>query len=224
MSSQNKNQDFSISNVEKSTAFIEKNKKILGIILVAVVVVIAGIYSYVSFIQKPNEEKASYLLSKGQVYFAAGNFDVALNGDKTDFTGFVSIAKKYSSTKAGNLAKLYAGICYAQKGDAQNGIKYLEDFSSKGDQMISPAALAALGNCYAKVNKLDKAVSCLKEAAEKADNNSLSPIFYIQAGEILESQGKADEALKLYQTIKTKYAASADAEIIDKYIERASSK
>ena len=64
----------------------------------------------------------------------------------------------------------------------------------------------------------------LKKAAEKADNNSLSPTFLIQAGEILESQNKKDEALKLYQTVKDKYFNSMQYQNIDAYIERASAK
>ena len=57
-------------------------------------------------------------------------------------------------------------------------------------------------------------------AASMADNNSLSPTFLIQAGEILESQGKKDEALKLYQEVKEKYFNSMQYQIIDAYIER----
>ena len=90
--------------------------------------------------------------------------------------------------------------------------------------MISPAATGAVGNVYAHLNQLDKAVSLLKKAADAADNNSLSPTFLIQAGEILESQGKKDEALKLYQTIKDKYFNSMAYQTIDAYIERASAK
>ena len=86
--------------------------------------------------------------------------------------------------------------------------------------MISPAAEGALGNAYAHLNQLDKAVKHLTNAAEKADNNSLSPTFLVQAGEILESQGKAEEALKLYQKVKTKYFNSMQYQSIDKYIER----
>ncbi len=70
-------------------------------------------------------------------------------------------------------------------------------FSSEDDQMISPAAEAALGDAYAHLNQLDKAVDAFKKAASMADskaedgtNNSLSPTFIIKAGEILESQGK----------------------------------
>ena len=78
--------------------------------------------------------------------------------------------------------------------------------------MISPSAVAALGNAYAHVDKLDKAVSKLKEAATLADkqskegvNNAISADFLLQAGKILESQGKKDEALKVYKEIKEKY-------------------
>ena len=97
--------------------------------------------------------------------------------------------------------------------------------------MVSPAAIEALGNAYAHVGQIDKAVSKLQEAADKADdkaedgtNNSLSPIFRLQAGELLESQGKKADALKVYQDIKKKYVNSqlVQSNEIDKYIERAS--
>ncbi len=94
--------------------------------------------------------------------------------------------------------------------------------------MVSPAAVAALGNAYAHVKQLDKAVDALKKAAKMADsqaldntNNSLSPTFLLQAATILESQNKKDEALKIYQDIKKKYVNSAVSQEIDKYIERA---
>ena len=106
----------------------------------------------------------------------------------------------------------------------QEAISFIEKFDAKDDQMISPAALGALGNAYAHVDQLDKAVETLKKAAEKADNNSLSPTFLVQAGEILESQGKKEEALKLYQTVKDKYFNSMSYQTIDAYIERASAK
>ena len=68
----------------------------------------------------------------------------------------------------------------------------------------------------------------LKKAAQKADakaegktNNSLSPTFLVQAAEILESQGKKAEALKIYQEVKRKYVNAMVSMEIDKYIERA---
>lgn len=205
-------------NVQESL-FLKYKKAIIGGV-VAVVVIIAGAIVYKNYIAAPREAKASTILAKGQDYFNNGDFEKALKGDKKDFPGFEAVASEYSSTDAGNLANLYAGLCYAQTGKWQEAANCIEKFCAQDDQMISPAAEAALGNVYAHLNQLDKAVSCLKSAAKKADNNSLSPTFLIQAGEILESQGKADEALKCYQEVKDKYFNSMAYQTIDKYIER----
>jgi tetratricopeptide (TPR) repeat protein len=213
--------------LNKQEAFFMKYKKAVLYVVAAVIIIIAGTILYTNFVAGPRQDKASTALAKGQDYFNAEQFDKALNGDGVGYEGFVKIADDYSSTRAGNLANLYAGLCYANLNKWNDAVKYLENFSSKDDAMISPAAEAALGNAYAHVNQLDKAVDCLKKAASMADskaedntNNSLSPTFLIQAGEILESQGNKAEALKIYQDIKKKYVNSAVSQDIDKYIER----
>jgi tetratricopeptide (TPR) repeat protein len=107
----------------------------------------------------------------------------------------------------------------------QEAVEYLEKFDGVGDIMVSPAALGALGNAYAHVGQADKAVATLTKAAEQADNVVLSPMYYIQAGEILESQGNKAEALKLYQKVKAMQnvsVASPYFDTIDEYIERVS--
>lgn len=207
--------------LNKHEAFFLKYQKQIIAAVVALVVVIGAWSLYQTYVAGPNAVKASTALAKGQEYFANGRFDQALLGDSTGFPGFVKLAGELSGD-AGNLANLYAGLTYAQLGKWQEAATYIEKFSGRDDQMISPAAMGALGNVYAHLNQLDKAVELLKKAADKADNNSLSPTFLIQAGEILESQGKKAEALKLYQTVKDKYFNSMAYQTIDAYIERAS--
>ncbi len=215
-------------NISKSEDFLLKNKKTIMYAVIALIVIIAGIILYNNFVKAPREAKASTELAKGQTMFANQQFAQALNGDSTGYAGFVKIASDYSSTPAGNLANLYAGLCYANLDKWEDAVKFLDKYSPANDEMVSPAAVAALGNAYAHVKQLDKAVDALKKAAKMADsqaldntNNSLSPTFLIQAATILESQNKKDEALKIYQDIKKKYVNSAVAAEIDKYIERA---
>ena len=219
----NKKNQQSAQNIEetlsKSEAFFLKYKKAVIGIIVALVVIVAGCILYNNYVATPQAEKANTALSKGQDYFAQEMYDKALNGDSTGYVGFVKIADQYSGDAA-NLANLYAGLCYAKLDKWQEAANYIEKFSGKGDQMVSPAALGALGNVYAHLEQYDKAVSTLKKAAEQADNNSLSPTFLIQAGEILESQGKKADALKLYETVKEKYFNSMQYQTIDEYIER----
>lgn len=197
----------------KTEAFFDKNKKAIICGVIAIIVIIAGIILCKTYYLTPRENKASTELAKSQTLFDQQQYDKALEG-------FQKVAADYGSTDAGNLAQLYIGICQANLGKWQEAVDALESFSGKGDQMISPAAEGALGNAYANLNQLDKAVEHLKKAAKMADNNTLSPVFLIQAGEILESQGKKADALELYQQIKEKYQNSMQYQTIDKYIER----
>lgn len=222
------------SHVEKTNNkedFFLKFKKQIITGVVVVLLVIAGAILYNVFVAGPREDKASTAIAKGEQYFNEEQFDKALNGDGAGYVGFVKIASDYSSTDAGNLAKLYAGLSFYNLGKYTEAVTYLEKFSTKGDAMVSPTATAALANAYAQTGNVDKAISTLKKAADMADskaeddaNNSLSPTFLIKAGEVLESQGKKDEALKIYQDIKKKYVNSmlVQSAEIDKYIERAS--
>lgn len=143
----------------KSEAFFENNKKTIAGVIVAIIVVVAGWFCYKQFISVPREEKASTALARGQEYFNAEQFDKALNGDGAGYVGSVKIASDYGSTDAGNLANLYAGLCYANLNKWQDAVKYLDEFSPKGDAMVSPAAIAAQGNAYAHVGQIDKAIT-----------------------------------------------------------------
>ena len=206
-----------------SEAFLLKNKNLLLGIVAAIVVVVAGVLGYKHFISAPKELKAAEAIFKGEQYFGADNYEIALNGDSTGYAGFVKLADEFSGTDVGNLANAYAGICYAQLGKYEDAIKFLDKFSAD-DYFVAPAIIGTLGNCYAQVGQLDKAAATLLKAADKANSVSLSPIYLLQAGQILEKQGKNAEAVEAYKQIKTKYANSYQAMDIDKYIERASIK
>ena len=201
--------------VAKTEAFFEKYKKAIVGCIAAVIVIVVGAILANNYYFEPRANEASTELAKSQELFDQQQYDKAL-------AGFQKVAADYSSTDAGNLAQLYIGLCQANLGKWQEAVAALEDFDGQDDQMISPAAEGALGNAYAHLKQLDKAVEHLKKAAKMADNNSLSPTFLIQAGEILESQGKQSEALELYKQVKEKYFDSMQYQTIDEYIERVS--
>ena len=225
MAEKNTNQAGSVmdeSSKANEAFFLKYKYPIIGCFVALLVV--AGCCIWYNGYKADCNEKASTAMAKAQENFMNGNYELALNGDSTGVAGFLKVASEYSSTDAGNLANLYAGLCYANLDQWENAAQSIEKFDASDDQMISPAALGALGNVYAHLNQLDKAVNTLIKAAEKADNNSLSPTFLLQAGQILEKQEKKGEALKLYKQIKEKYFYSVivSQNIIDEYIERVS--
>ena len=217
----NQNEHLNVEDaLTQSEAFLVKYKNAIIGGVVAVIIIVAGFIMYKNLYAEPREEKAQAALFKGQEYFEQDAYEQALNGDSIGYVGFLKVADEYSGTKAANLAKAYAGICYAQLGKYDEAVKMLDGFNG-GDQMVAPAILGATGNCYAQLGQLDKAASTLLSAADKADNNSLSPIFLMQAGEILVKQGKYDDAVNAYTKIKDQYFQSYQAMDIDKYIEQA---
>jgi len=205
----------------KTEAFIEKNlKKILCVIGAVVVVVLAG-FLYNNYMNG-KESDAQKAIAKSQEAFAQQQYEQALNGDGTQSAGFLRIASDYSGTKTANLAKLYAAICYAKTEKYDEAIKLFEDYSQKDDQMISPASLAALGNCYIQQGQNDKGISMLLKAAKAASNDAISPRCLLQAAQVYEAEGNGEKAVELYKEIKDKYFRSPLSADMDKYIERAS--
>lgn len=212
----------------KQEAFFLKFRKQILIAVAALIIVVGGWAAYSNLVAGPREEKASTALAKAQEMFGQGEFQKALNGDKT-MEGFLAVAENYGGTDAANLAKAYAGLCYANMAKWKEAVTYLEDFSAREDMMISPAITGALANAYANTGDVDKAISTFKKAAEMADskaednvNNSLAPTYMISAARLLESQNKKSEALEIYKEVKEKYVNSASSQDIDKYIERVS--
>ena len=207
--------------LSKSEAFIEKNWKPLLIGLAAIIVIVAGVFIWKNHM-KNVEEKAQAAIRTSQTLFAQQQWDNALKGDGANNIGFLRIIDEYSGTKTANLAKLYAAICYANTEKYDEAIQYFEDFSPKDDQMISPAAVAALGNCYVEKGNAEKGAETLLKAAKSADNDALSPVFLVQAANLYKSLNKNDKALELYKEVKTKYFRSPLSTQVDKYIEELS--
>jgi tetratricopeptide (TPR) repeat protein len=188
--------------------------------MIAIVAIVAGYFAYKHLYAIPREEKAQIALFKGEQYFENEAYQLALNGDSIGYIGFLKVIEQYNGTNAANLAKAYAGICYKQSEEYEKAIEYLSGFSGS-DHMVAPSILGAIGNTYAELDQLDKASAFLIQAADKADNNALSPLFLKQAGDIFIKQEKYEDAVKVYTKIKEKYFQSHQFPDIDKYIERA---
>ena len=207
--------------VSKSELFIETYSKKIISGIIALIVVVGAIFAYRQLYSLPRQQKASAALFKGEQYFARDSFQLALNGNGADYDGFEAIIKEYGSTDAGNLAKAYAGICYAKLGENEKALNYLKSFSAS-DNMISPAVTIALGDCYVNMDNTKEGIKCFEKAAKDANNVVLTPIALKKAGIAYESLKQYKEAVKVYTTIKEQYFNSMEAADIDKYITRAS--
>ena len=203
--------------VSSSEQFLEKNRKVIIIILAVVVLGIGGFFAYKYLYAAPREKNASAELFAAQQYFQNEDFEKALKGDGKH-GGLLNIIDEYGSTKSGKLASYYAGVIYLQKGEYQKAIDYLSDFSTD-DVFMKYQTKALLGDAYAELNQLDKAISYYKEAV-KGDNDLSTPFVLMKMGQIYEMQNKNKEALDCYKQIKKDYPSSMEYREVEKYISR----
>jgi len=205
--------------LSKTERFIEKNQKLMTIIIGAIVIVVLIFFGFKRFYMAPKEQEAKEQMFMAERYFEQDSLNLALNGDGM-YPGFLDIIDDYGMTKGANLSKYYAGVCYLRMGNFNEAVDYLKSFKAK-DQILGPMAKGAIGDAYMELNNAAEAAGYYLEAAECRDNEFTTPLFLMKAGwtyEILKDYKKAQE---IYERIKQNYPASNEAREIDKYIARA---
>ena len=75
-----------------SEAFVVKYKKPIVSAVVAVIILVVGVFCYKNYFSAPREDKASTALGAAQEYFNQEMFDKALNGDGANVAGFLKVA------------------------------------------------------------------------------------------------------------------------------------
>jgi tetratricopeptide (TPR) repeat protein len=205
--------------LSKTERFIEKNQKLLTIIIGAVIVVVLIFFGFKRFYMAPKEKEAKEQMFMAERYFEQDSLNLALNGDGM-YPGFLDIIDDYGMTKGANLSKYYAGICYLRMGNFNESIDHLKSFNAK-DQILGPMANGAIGDAYMELNQAAQAAGYYMDAAESSDNEFTTPLFLMKAAWTFEIQKDYKKALEIYERIKLNYPTSTEAREIDKYIARA---
>lgn len=205
----------------KAKSYWDKYSKPVGTAVAVIVVIVVGWYSYINYIVNPNEDKAAVAMYTAEGYFRQDSLKLALSGDGYH-KGFVYIINNFGGTKAGNLAKYYAGLSYLRTGDFKNAVKYLKDFST-GAKQIQMLAYGALGDAYSELGNKEDAVTNYEKASETFPDDELNASEYLfRAALRSEIDGKTQHAVELYKKLKDEFPNTQHGKDADKYIHRLS--
>lgn len=204
--------------VDRAKNFWGRYGRIILIASTAVILLCGGYLAYKYLVKGPQEEKAVEAMFKAEEYYRADSLKVALNGDGIN-AGFLKVIDKYGGTKAGNLAKFYAGDIYLKLGNFANAVKYLKDFDTDARQ-VQARAYKLLGDAYAEQGKNSDALDAYKKAAhhfEDDDVNSSEYLFLAAyfADRVAKNQ---KEAIDLFKELKEKYPRTERGFDADKYL------
>ncbi len=201
---------------EVAQDFFEKHQNLILGLIVGGVLLLGAYLAYSFGYKAPKEAAAMEAIYKAQEQFAQDSFILALENPGGGFEGFLDIIDNYGGTKAGNLAKYYAGVSYLNLGRAEDAISYLESYSANDD--ITPIMKAgALGDAYAELDNLDKALGLYKTAANTDDNDFLTPYYLYKYGILNKVKGNNTEAVSAFERIKNNYPNSNEASEAERY-------
>ena len=206
--------------VSKTEQFFNENKKIIYGALIAILVIGFGVLAYSQWILKPKQAEAMEQMYPAEAAYAAGEYEVALNGNG-NVLGFKDIIDDYG-TKGGKDVYLYVGTCELRLGNYEEALSYLKKYKGK-DHILSARALACIGDSYTGLEDYRTAVGYFEKAADLSDN-IFSAEYLLKAGVTYEELGENDKALTCYKRIQDSWPQSVEGYDIDKYISRIESK
>jgi predicted negative regulator of RcsB-dependent stress response len=207
--------------VERAKDFWERFGKTIAIAVGGVILVIGGYLAYRNFVSGPKEKRANDAIFRAQEYYGQDSLGKALNGDG-QYPGFEKIISEYGGTKAGNLARFYAGSIYLKQGDVAKAVNHLKDFSTDAPQ-IQARAHKLLGDAYAEQGKGKEAVDQYKKAAAAFEEDDMAASEALFMAGYLSDRVLNDknQAIELYKQVKTRYAQTQWSFEADKYLAQA---
>ncbi|MFA6922811.1 MAG: tetratricopeptide repeat protein [Bacteroidales bacterium] len=206
----------------RTEEYINENQKTVSIVVGVIVGILLIYFAYKKFYLAPREIEAQAQIFNAENYFEKDSLKFALNGDGNN-PGFIEIIDQYGSTKSGNLAHYYAGMCYLKLGQFQNAIDQLEKFKSD-DQIVKTLAIGAIGDAYLELKQTDKAIEYYTKASERKMNILTSPYFLNKLANTYEDNNQLDKALEVYKRLKNDYPKSYEAKEAEKDIAKIKAK
>jgi predicted negative regulator of RcsB-dependent stress response len=195
----------------------EKQLVTAGIIILAIIGLIIGGWTFVNY---RNEQASSELSSALQKYNApirpAGmpasptelSYATGEERAKAANVEFVRIADKYSYTRNGRIARYFEGITFHDLGNDSEAEKQLKQVADSWDKETASLAKLALASIYQDAAKNQQAIDLYKQLIEKPTTTVGKTTAQFELANLYESNHQPLEAMKLYEQMQKDYPTS----------------
>ncbi len=203
---------------DQAADFFERNRNVIIYGALGLAALVVGFLLYTTFVSKPKETTAKEQMQQAQVQFERDSFQLALTNPGQGYPGFLDIIDQYGGTKAGNLARYYAGVSYLNLGSYEAALDYFKQFKPVGTVLPIMKA-GATGDAQSELGDFTAAAKSYESAVNLAKENYLLGGYYSnKLGLLHRHQGNNEAALKAFRRLKEEYGNSPEAVEADKYI------
>lgn len=219
-----KQDKFATTAVETYSWAVEhRNKLIYGGIIVAVaLIVVLGGWAYMSH---RNDAAGKALGDAMTVYNtpvrpAGMPADPAIKSFSSDEeraraarAEFEKVANDYSHTKAGAIARYFAGLTAKDLGDTAAAESDLKKTADSSDEDLASLAKLALAGLYRDTHKDAQAIDIYKNLIDHPTRSVAKSTAQLQLAEMYQAKNQPQDAAKIYDQIRKDAPQSVAAEI-----------
>lgn len=185
-------------------AWSQLHARQLGIAAIVIAVVALGAWLY-AHSRQVRSQTASTQLSTAEQAMSAGNAALA----QSDLERLI---KRYSSTRAGQEARLLLAQILYQKGQYTQGIAQLTGLTSSDERAISSNAENLIGAGYEEMQKFADAAAHYQRAADTTPYPAYKDGYLASAARAYTEAGKTDEARKIWESLASDESSPSAAE------------
>ncbi len=190
---------------------VEHRSKLIngGIALVVLIILVGGGWWFMNY----RENQAELALGKALAVYNAPLRPESMPADpnipsytsvaeraKASKAEFDKVAGQYGSTRSGQFAKYFSGLCEQDLGNTPGAEQQLKNVADSRDSDVSSLAKLALSNLYRGSNRDADAIKVLKELIDKPTVSVPKTTAQMTLAEIYEPK-QPDEAKKIYEQI-----------------------
>lgn len=199
---------------------VSEIKKYGTILVVALVAIVIGLYSYNYLTEQAEKENAEATkhLARITPLLTQGDYERALNGDANividnqKLLGFKEIASKYSGTDAGNVASFYAGKSLLMLGNFSEAKSYFNTSLSNDANEIKVGSYNGLAACLEQEGNFAEASKNYETTAGLVEQIEMKSKFLYFAGLTAEKANDKERAKSFYDKVIKMNAENAYSE------------
>lgn len=204
----------------KTEVFIDRNRKVLSIILVSVIGVVAAGAGYYYLIAKPKEQKANEASWKAEQYFELDSLELAIYGDGL-YAGLDDVVRQHAGTRAAARGNYALGVIARDRGEFEEAIAHFKKVKVS-DEAVRVLAIAGIGDCEVDLERYTDAVKTFERAIARSKGTKaeglLAPTIHFKAGITYLELGERAKAAKHFEQIVKNYPEAQNFAVAERYV------
>jgi tetratricopeptide (TPR) repeat protein len=122
---------------------------------------------------------------------------------------FQAVADKYGFTPDGQNARYFVGLTYLEAGQNQQAEDTLKKVAGGWDGELAGLAKFALAQLYRNTGRDAQAIDLYNQIVKKPTSTTPAELAQLQLADVYQSEGKTDDANKIYAKLKQDDAKGA---------------